>query len=100
LQGCVFEKFLLHRMQPVALGDALDRCNFAAFGLGPQHQARTHDIAVAKDGAGAAVTRAAAFLAAGQVELIAQYVEQCLLRLAQKFDRLAVDDCRYVGFGH
>ena len=57
-------------------------------------------LAVDDDGAGAAIARAAAFLAAGQVELVAQHVEQGLLRLAQKFDRLAVDDGRYVVFGH
>ena len=58
------------------------------------------DLAVDDDGAGAAIAGAAAFLAAGQVELVAQHVEQRLLRLAQKLGGLAVDGGRYVVFGH
>src|SRR4029077_3769056 len=86
LQGRVLEEFLLYRVQLVALGDALHRCDLAAFGFGPEHQARADDLAVEDDGARAAIARAAAFLAAGQVELVAQHVEQGLLRLAEELD--------------
>src|SRR5437868_5795498 len=96
----MLEEFLLYRMQLFALGDAFDGRNLAAFGLGPEHQARADDVAVGNNRAGAAVARAAAFLAAGQVQFVTQYIEQCLLRLAQIFDRLAVDDRGYVLFGH
>src|SRR5208282_280714 len=83
-----------------ALGNALDSRDLAAIGLGAEHQARAHDVAVDDDRAGAAIARAAAFLAARQVELVAQYVEQGLLRLAEELDGLPVYGGRYVGFGH
>src|SRR3954452_17328874 len=91
LQRRVFEEFLLHRMQPVALRDALDRRNTAALGLDAEHQARAHDLAVGDDRAGAAIARAAAFLAAGQTEFVARHVEHRLLRLTEILDRLPVN---------
>src|SRR5262249_27825458 len=100
LQGRVLEEFLLHGVQLVALGDALHRRDLAALGFGSEHQARADDLAVADYGAGAAIARAAAFLAARQVELVTQHVEQRLLRFAEELDGLAVDRRRYVGFGH
>ena len=48
--------------------------------------------AVDGDAAGAAVARAAAFLAAGQPEIVAQHVEHGLRGIAEELDRLAVDD--------
>src|SRR5216683_7548774 len=87
-------------MQLVALGDALDGLDLVAFRLGPEHQTRANDLAVDDDGAGAAITRAASFLAARQVELVAQHIEQGLLRLAEELDGLTIDDGRYVGLGH
>src|SRR5207248_3169046 len=100
LQGGVLQEFLLHRMQRLTLGDALDRQDRAALGLDAEHQAGTHDIAVDDDRAGAAIARAAAFLAARQVQFVAQAVEQCLLRLAEEFHRLAIDDAGYVMLAH
>src|SRR4051812_23700989 len=100
LQRRVFEEFLLHRMQLVAFGDALDRRDLAALGLDAEHQARAHDLAVGDDRAGAAIARAAAFLAAGQAELVAQHVEHGLLRLAEILDRLSVDCRGYVMLAH
>src|ERR1051325_7537287 len=100
LQGGVLEEFLLHRMQLVALGDALDRGDRAAFGLDAEHQAGTDQLAVDDDATGATIAGAAAFLAAGQAELVAQAVEHGLLCLAQKLYRLAVDDSGYVVLAH
>ena len=71
--------------QPLDGGDA------GALGLGGQHQAGVHQPAVEDDAAGAAIAGAAAFLGAGEPELVAQHVEQRLLRLAQELDGLAVD---------
>ena len=96
----MFEEFLLHRVQFVTLGDALDGLDLVAFRLGSEHQTGADDLAIEDDGAGAAIARAAAFLATRQVELVAEHVEQGLLRLAEELDGLAVDDGRYMSFGH
>src|ERR1700730_2154 len=100
LQRRMLEEFLLHRVQFVTLGDALDGLDLVAFRLGSEHQTGADDLAVEDDGAGAAIARAASFLAARQVELVTQHIEQGLLRLAEELDGLAVDDGRYVVFGH
>src|SRR5262249_21743124 len=65
-----------------------------------QHQAGAHDLAVDDDGAGAAVTRSTAFLAARQSKHVAQRVQHGLLRLAQVLDRLSVDRGCYVMLAH
>jgi hypothetical protein len=94
------QELLLHRMQVIALRDALDGGDRCAFGFHAQHQAGAHDPAVADDGAGAAVAGRTAFLAAGEAEHVAQRVQHGLLRLAQELDRLAIDGCRYVMLAH
>src|SRR5207247_9995265 len=55
---------------------------------------------VEHDAAGPAVPGGAAFLAARQVEGVAEHVEQCLLRLAQELDRVPVHHCLDVMLGH
>ena len=62
-----------------------------ALGLHAQHQAGADQPAIADDAAGAAIAGGAAFLAAGQVQRVAQDVQHRFLRLAQELDRLAVD---------
>ena len=57
-------------------------------------QAGADQPAVERDAARAAVAGGAAFLGAGQAQLVAQHVEQRVLRLAQELDRVAVDRCR------
>ena len=64
-----------------------------------QHQAGADQPAVEHDAAGAAVAGGAAFLGAGQRQLVAQHVEQRLLGLAQKLDRIAVDGGGDVNLG-
>ena len=96
----MLEEFLLQRVQLVAFGHALDRLDLAALGLDPQHQARADKAPVDRNAAGAAVARAAAFLAAGETQLVAQHVEHGELRLAQELGRLAVDGGRYVMLAH
>src|SRR5262249_56217000 len=61
---------------------------------------RAHEAAVQRDAARAAIAGGAAFLAAGQVERIAQHVEQRLLRLTEELDVVAVHSRRYVVLGH
>ena len=65
--------------------------DLAALGLGAQHQAGADEPAVEHDAAGAAIAGAAAFLAAGQAEPVAQHVEQRLVGLAEILDGIAVD---------
>src|SRR6202043_2044216 len=94
------EEFLLHRVQLVALGDALDGRDLVAVRFDPEHQARADDVPVENYRAGAAIARAEAFLAARQVELVAVHGLQGLLRLAEELDGLAVDYGRHMSFGH
>ena len=61
------------------LRHALDGGDRLALGLHAEHQARAHQPAVDGDAAGAAVAGGAAFLGAGEAELVAQDVEQRLL---------------------
>src|SRR6185437_11080055 len=100
LKRGMLEEFLLHRVERIAVGDALDRRDRPPLGLDREHQARAGDVAVDDDGAGAAIARAAAFLAAGQPELVAQHIEHRLLRLAQIFGRFAVNRRRNVMLTH
>src|SRR5262249_21747388 len=100
LQRRVLEELLLQRVQRLAPGHALDGLDPAAVHLAAQHEARAHQPAVERDAAGAAVTRGAAFLAAGEVQRVAQHVEQRLLRLAEELHRVAVHRRRDVMLGH
>src|SRR6516165_10783428 len=100
LQRRMFQEFSLQRMQIVPARHALDRLNLVAFRLDRKHQACADQTAVERHAAGATVARAATLLAAGQIELVTQDVEQRELRLAQKLRGLAVNDGRYVMFAH
>src|ERR1700722_5146228 len=100
LQRRMLEELLLQRMQVVAVRHALDGLDRVPFGLDGEHQARADEAAVDGDAAGAAVARAAPLLAAGEIELVAQHIEQRELRLAQELGRLAVDRGRYVMLAH
>src|SRR5215472_120540 len=100
LQRRMFQEFSLQRMQVVPARHALDRLNLVAFRLDRKHQARADQAVVDRHAAGAAVARAAALLAAGQIELVTQDVEQRELRLTQKLRGLAVNDGRYVMLAH
>src|SRR5262249_11170291 len=78
-------------MQLAAVRHALDGLDLFTFGLDREHQAGADQASVDGDAAGAAIARAAPFLAAGHVQVVAQHVEQSELRLAEKFRRHAVD---------
>ena len=83
----VLQELLLQRMQPLRRGHALDGRDRPALDLDAEHQAGVDQPAVEHDVAGAAVAVVAAFLAAGQAQLVAQHFEQALPRLAQELGR-------------
>src|SRR5436190_18603669 len=82
LQRCMLQEFSLQRMQKVPARHALDRLDRVSLGLDGEHQARADQTAVDGYAAGATVARAAPLLAAGQMQLVTQDVEQRKLRLA------------------
>src|SRR5437870_3490049 len=96
----MLQELLLQGMERFALGHPLDRLDAPPVDLAAQHEARAHQAPVQRDAAGAAVTGGAAFLATGQVERVPEDVEQRLLRLAQKLDRVAVHRRLDVVLGH
>src|ERR1700688_582154 len=100
LQCRMLEELLLQRVELGAPRQAFDRLDRVTLGLDRKHQARADEAAVDDHAAGAAIAGAATFLAARQVELVAQRVQEGLLRLAQEFGGLAVDGRRYVMLGH
>jgi hypothetical protein len=75
LERGVFEKLLLHRVQAIRAGKALDRADLLAIGLDGQHQARIYEDVIDDDGARAAVAVVAALFGAGEAERLAQYFE-------------------------
>src|SRR5437867_5342337 len=87
-------------MQGLPLGHALDRIDAATRNLAAQHQARADQAAVQHDAAGAAVAGGAAFLATGQVQGVAEHVEQRLLGLAEELDVASIHGRFDVVFGH
>src|SRR5690606_24354208 len=100
LERRMLEEFLLQRMELGAFRHALDRLDRLAVHLGAEDEAGAHQAAVDRHAARAAIAARAALLGAGEVELVAQHVEQRLLRLAQVFDGIAVDRRRHVVLGH
>ena len=61
-----------------------------------EHQAGKHRLAVDQHRAGAAFAELAAVLGAGEVEVLAQHLEQRLVRRERDFDVLAVDAQHHV----
>src|SRR5206468_3295992 len=100
LERGMLEEFLLQGMEPLASGHALDRLDLAFTHLAAEHEARAHEPPVERDAARPAVAGGAAFLAACQVERVAEHVEQRLLRLAEELDLVPVHRRRHVVLGH
>jgi len=78
-------------MQAVFACDALDGRNALALHLGGHDETAVDQASVEDDVARAAIPVVAAFLGAGQLELIAQDFEQAVAGFAQEFGFLAVD---------
>ena len=82
---------LLQRRQLAVLRQALDRLDRRAVGLDREQHAALREHAVVDDGARAAVAGVAADVRAGQVEVVAQEVDEQAARLDVVLDLLAVD---------
>ena len=104
LQAMMLPERLLQWMQDVAVRKALDRADFAAVCLHPEHQAGAHRCTIDDHRAGAADTVLAAEMGASQPALIAQRVRQAASRFYADFEADLVcregDVHRFAGFGH
>ena len=92
LAGAHLVEGFLQEAQLTAGGERLDALDGRALRLGHRQQAGLHQGAVDEHRAGAAFAGAAAFLVAGEVEIVAQEIEQPLMRLGGALDLAAVDD--------
>ena len=72
---------VLQRVHVAVGGQALDRGDLAAVGLGGQQRARLHRLAVEQHGAGAARRRVASHVGAGQPEGLSEEVHEERARL-------------------
>ena len=81
---------LLHRMQRVAVGQAVDGADLFALHLDGERRARVDRAAVDDHRAGAAGAAVADALVAGQIGAVAQRVEQRDARLDRQVEPLAV----------
>ena len=76
LEAVMSDESGLHRMKLVAARDALDRQDIGAVVADRQSQARIDPSAVDQDRAGAALAAVASLLGSGQVQTLAQEIEQ------------------------
>ena len=74
----------LHRMEQVALGETFDGDDLSAVEAGGERQARIDAPAVDQHRAGAALAAVAALLGAGEIEPLAQQVEQRYPRVLER----------------
>src|SRR5690242_8957581 len=91
LLGIVMHERLLHLVHPFRCPQSFDRGDFAAFGLYSQHRAGINRMAIHKDRAGTARATVANLFATGEIEPVAQRIQQGDTRFGVEFARLAVD---------
>src|SRR5262249_30251345 len=91
LRAAADDQLALHRVQQIAVRQALDGGHPAGIALPGGDQARVDGLAVEHHGARAALALAAALLGAGQPQILAQHVEQPLPRRYVDRAPLAVD---------
>jgi hypothetical protein len=91
LAGAGLLEGILQHAQFAGLGQPLDGLNGRPLRLGHRQQTRLHQHAIDEHRTGAAFAGAAAFLAAGEAEVVAQEVEQPLMRFGGARDFAAVD---------
>ena len=84
LEAVMGDEGRLHRMQPVAVRDALDRQDLGAVVADRERQAGIDPPPVDEHRAGAALAAVAALLGAGQIEPLAQQVEQRDARVVER----------------
>src|SRR5438034_6759345 len=87
----VVRECLLEAVQLTVGREPLDRLDLGSVGLDRQHHAALHEHAVDEDGAGSAVPRVATDVTAGQVEIVADEVDQQPPRIDLALVLLAVD---------
>ena len=97
---CFSQNACLERVERAVAGlHPLDRRDGRAVGLDRQHRAALHGLAVDVDGAGAALARVAADVGPGQLEVLAEELDEHPSRLDIPLPWLSVDDERDV-LGH
>ena len=94
LERVVVRECLLELRQLLAVGEPFDRLDARAVGLDGEQHAALDERAVDDHGARAAVARVAADVAAGQVEVVADEMDQQLARFHLALVRRAVDGDR------
>ena len=90
----------MQRVQITALRHAFNGAERFAFGFHRQHQAGANQPAIHRNGTGAAITRAAAFLGTGQAKRAAQRIQHAVMRFTQELHRFPVNGGRNMHFGH
>ena len=100
LQRDMFDELALQDVQVFAVGHAFDGFDLGAVYFNAQNEAGANDTAIDGDAAGTTVAGRTAFLRAGQVQLVAEYIQQALGRLAKDIDFIPIDRGLYVMFGH
>ena len=73
-------------------GEALDRLHGVTVDLADRHETRVDDHPVDEDRAGAALALAAALLGAGEIEILAQHVEEAAHPRSLHLHALPVDE--------
>src|SRR4030042_2287 len=91
LIAVLFDESLLDRVELVARGQAFDRFHRLAVGADGEIHAGVNRSSVEEDGTAAALAPVADSLGAGEVELVAQDVEERFVGLDGEADLLAVD---------
>src|SRR6266404_3246831 len=86
-------------MQPSLALQAFDGRDLPASGGAERGDARPRRCAVDEHGAGAALALAAAVLASGEIEIVAQNAEQASLRVRVGLDPFPVDS-KFSNLGH
>ena len=76
VRAAVVDKCLLDGVQLIALSDAFDGGDVGTVNLRHRDETTVHNLSVEFDCARATLTFAAAFLCAGEVQLLSQHVEQ------------------------
>src|SRR4051795_4916794 len=74
----------LQRMELIALGQALDGGDLATFHQSGERQTGLYPLTVHQDRAGATLTEPAAFFRAGELQVLAQCIEQCGPRIERE----------------
>src|SRR2546428_8138183 len=92
LCSAAFDESLLYRMQLISSRDSFDRLNLCAVNLRDRHQTAINNLTINHHRASATFTFAATFFRSGQLQLLAQNIEQSLHRIGVKGLRLCVND--------